>query len=178
MVSQPLIRQLLFLNKDGKNMGSHAQITMYKEGHMGFSTRKVFVNYFSNEDGYWKNPTELIRFFQHKVGGIEEWIRVSNNFDVYELNADDCIELFERLTKALNFMFKNNLEFYYEEYFDDNKKSLYKEVGNLFYFDEDDYDCYSFCLLTVQHRFFAELCEKIVELRNNNEDFYITLEYV
>lgn len=159
-------------------MGSHAQITMYKEGRIGFSTRKVFVNYFSNEDSYWKNPTELIRFFQHKVGGFEEWIRVSNNFDVYELNADDCIEFFERLTKALNFMFKNNLEFYYNEDFDDNKKSLYKEVGKLFYFDDDDYDCYSFCLLIAQHRFFTDLCEKIVELRNNDEDFYITLEYV
>ena len=159
-------------------MGSHAQITIYKEGHLGFSNRKVFVNYFSNEDGYWKNPTELIRFFQHKAGGIEEWIRVSKNFDVYELNADDCIEFFERLTKALNFMCKNNLEFYYNENYDDNKKSLYKEVGNLFYFDEDDYDCYSFCLLIAQHRFFTDLCEIIVELRNNDEDFYITLEYV
>ena len=43
---------------------------MYKEGHIGFSTRKVFVNYFSNEDDYWKNPTELNRFFRHKAGGI------------------------------------------------------------------------------------------------------------
>ena len=151
---------------------------MYKEGHIGFSTRKVFVNYFSNEDDYWKNPTELNRFFRHKAGGIEEWRNVSKDFKVYELNADDCIELFECITKALNFMFKNNLEFYYDKDYDDDKKSLYKEVGNLFYFDDDDYDCYSFQLLPEQHRFFAELCEKIVELRNNNEDFYITLEYV
>ena len=159
-------------------MGSHAQITMYKEGQIGFSARKVFVNYFSNEDSYWKNPTELSRFFQHKAGGIEKWRNVAKDFDIYELNADDCIELFERLGQALNFMFKNNLEFYYDEDFDDIKKPLYKEVGNLFYFEEDDYDGYSFRLLPEQHRFFAELCEKIVELRNSNEDFYITLEYV
>lgn len=167
-------------------MGSYSKIKLWAKGTLFNTNREVYLPYEGMDapSCKWKNPTFLIDFFRNKIG-----FTVWSETPIKELSERDCREFLALLIQAQLILIDNkiNIRNLWDDLsFIENDESgsekisnITKQIYNLFNLENSEDNKLEFDIMDIDahYEYFMWLIKTIDILREEDIDFYITLQF-